>query len=213
MNFLSNRTQQAVVEGEHSCTVSVISGIPQGSILGQSLFLIYVNDLGDGIKSRVRLYADDSIFYSVIRTPTNSIQLQDDLRTRESWERKWLMSFKVEKCHQLTLSKNRKKHPHQAHPSQLKHSESYKGIVPWSRDDRKLPMWITHPVNRCKSQRSERLRIQEPERMPSCCPDTLLLRPCATSSGVCICGVGVTSATSAVYIGDGAATLSPLRYS
>ena len=61
-NFLSDRTQQAAIEGEHSYTASVASEVPLGSVLGQSLFLIYVSDLSDGMKSRVRLYADDTTF-------------------------------------------------------------------------------------------------------------------------------------------------------
>ena len=87
------------VEGECSYTGSVVSGVPQGSVLGLSLFLIYVNELGDGIESRVRLFAGDTILYSDIRTPNISTQLQDDLRTLESWDRMWLMSINVEKCH------------------------------------------------------------------------------------------------------------------
>ena len=59
----------------------------------------------------MRPYADDTIFYSVNRTPTDSTQLQDDLRILESWKRMWLMLFKVEKCYQLTMNKNRKRIP------------------------------------------------------------------------------------------------------
>ena len=73
--FLSNSAQQVLVEGEHSCTGPLTSGVPQGSVIGPSLFLIYINDLGDGIKSRVCLFADDNILYSVIRTTTDSTQL------------------------------------------------------------------------------------------------------------------------------------------
>ena len=116
-DFLSNRTQQVVVEGEHSHTGSVASGVPQGSVLEPSLFLIYTNDLGDAIKTRLRIFADDTILYSVIRTPTDSIQLQDDPRTLESWERRWLMSFNVENCHQLAVTKKRNRIPTSPQPN------------------------------------------------------------------------------------------------
>ena len=86
--FLSNSAQQVLVEGEHSCTGPLTSGVPQGSVIGPSLFLIYINDLGDGTKPRVRLFADDNILCSVIRTATDSTQLQDDLGTLELWERR-----------------------------------------------------------------------------------------------------------------------------
>ena len=100
-----------VVEGEHSYTVSVTSGVPQDTVLGPSLFLIYVNDLGDGIKSRAHLFAGDTILYSVTRTPTDSTQLQENLRTLESLEKMWLMSFNAAKCHQMTVTKKRNRIP------------------------------------------------------------------------------------------------------
>ena len=94
-----------------SYTGSVTSGVSHGSVLGSSLFLININDLGDGIKSRAHLFADNTILFSIIRTPTDSTQLQDDLRMLESWERRWLTSFNLKKCRQLTVTKKRDKIP------------------------------------------------------------------------------------------------------
>ena len=86
-DFLSNRTQLVEVKGKHSYTGSVTSGVPLVYVLGPFLFLIYVKDLGDRIKSSVLLFVDDTILYSVIRTPTDSTQLQNNLTTLEAWER------------------------------------------------------------------------------------------------------------------------------
>ena len=66
-----------VVKGEHSYTGSITSGIPQGSVLKPSLFMIHINDPSDGIKSRVCLFTDDTVLYSVIRTPTDSPKLRN----------------------------------------------------------------------------------------------------------------------------------------
>ena len=71
-SFLSGRTQQVVVEGEHSSVGPVTSGVPQGSVLGPTLFLIYINDLGEEIRAKVRLFADDTILYSKINTEKDS---------------------------------------------------------------------------------------------------------------------------------------------
>ena len=62
-SFLSNRSQQVVVEGSYSTPCSVTSGVPQGSVLGPTLFLIYINDLVNDIQSTVRLFADDCLIY------------------------------------------------------------------------------------------------------------------------------------------------------
>ena len=61
--FLSNRKQQVLVNGSSSSLSDVISGVPQGSVLGPTLFLIYINDITDGLNSPMRLFADDSIIY------------------------------------------------------------------------------------------------------------------------------------------------------
>ena len=96
-----------VVVCKYCYTGSITSGIAQGSVHGPFLFLLYASDLGDGIKSSMRLFADNIIPYSVIITPTDSIQLQNDLKTLESWESRWQTPFNPEKCHQLTVTKKR----------------------------------------------------------------------------------------------------------
>ena len=71
-NWLKDRTQSVVVEGETSEPVSVDSGVPQGSALGPGLFLYYINDLPERLRSRVRLFADDTIAYLVIILPKDT---------------------------------------------------------------------------------------------------------------------------------------------
>ena len=66
--FLRNGTQAVVVEGEKSDYVSILSGVPQGSVLGPSLFLFYINDISEGLNSTVRLFADDTIAYLAIKS-------------------------------------------------------------------------------------------------------------------------------------------------
>ena len=95
------------MEGQHLCTGAV--RVSQDSVLGPTLFLIYITDLGDGIKSTIRLFADDIILYNTIKTVTDSTQLQDDIRTLESWEGRWQMAFNEAICHQLTITKKRNK--------------------------------------------------------------------------------------------------------
>ena len=82
-SFLTNRTQQVLLEGNMSSSINVTSGVPQGNVLGPLLFLIYINDLPDYIQnnSTVKLFADDTIIYHPINNQQDSIALQEDLHS------------------------------------------------------------------------------------------------------------------------------------
>ena len=82
--FLSNRTQTTVVNGVHCSYVEVTSGVPQGSVLGPMLFLSYINDINNAIKSQIKLFADDSVLYRNIRNQNDQVILQNDLDTISS---------------------------------------------------------------------------------------------------------------------------------
>ena len=105
--FLSGRTQEVVVEGQHSDRVPVTSGVPQGSVLGPCLFLHYINDLPEGIGSTVRLFADDTVMYLTIASQTDSHKLQTDLNNLAKWEKRWQMQFHPDKCQVLRITNKR----------------------------------------------------------------------------------------------------------
>ena len=81
-----------------STPCNVLSGVPQGSVLGPLLFLIYINDIVKDLTSTCRLYTDDCVLYRRIDTLEDARALQDDLQLLELWEEKWKMSFTVDKC-------------------------------------------------------------------------------------------------------------------
>jgi hypothetical protein len=101
-SFLTDRSQEVVVDGCSSSPCRVTSGVPQGSVIGPALFLIYINDLPDNISSEVRLFADDTVIYN---TADNRDQLQRDLNTLEKWELHWDMEFKPTKCEHIKFSR------------------------------------------------------------------------------------------------------------
>ena len=115
-SFLSNRTQRVVLEGEESDTCPVMSGVPQGSVLGTCLFLLYVNDMPDMIESYIRLFADDTIMYLTVSNQADSQALQSDLSKLETWESEWLMAFNPDKCEVIRITNKKKNNPVQLHP-------------------------------------------------------------------------------------------------
>jgi hypothetical protein len=106
-NFLTSRYQQVVLEGSCSSKVPVTSGVPQGTVLGPLLFLIYINDLPSSVKSHVRLFADDCILYRQIRSDNDSVILQKDINVLCKWETDWQMSFNYSKCFVMNITQKR----------------------------------------------------------------------------------------------------------
>ena len=93
-DFLSDRSQRVVLNGMESTWLPIESGVPQGSVLGPLLFLVYINDLTDNISSNMRLFADDSSLFIKVRDVEESqTQLMNDLDKITSWARQWKMEF------------------------------------------------------------------------------------------------------------------------
>ena len=78
-NYLQDRTQTVVVNGKNSVKAPVLSGVPQGTVLGPLLFIIYINDLPSLVNSQIRLFADDTLIYRKINSINDTNQLQYDL--------------------------------------------------------------------------------------------------------------------------------------
>ena len=107
-SFLAGRTQQVTLEGQASSTSPVTSGVPQGTVLGPLLFLVYINDLPSRVKATPRLFADDCFLYRIIKSPEDAQSLQEDLDALQQWEKDWLMSFNPDKCEVIRITKKRK---------------------------------------------------------------------------------------------------------
>ena len=97
-SFLIGRKQRVVVNGKESSWASVVSGIPQGSVLGPILFVIYINDLPDNLRGHVEMFADDTKVYAHIKDPQDGDILQYDLNSLSDWAEKWQLKFNVCKC-------------------------------------------------------------------------------------------------------------------
>ena len=109
-DYLSGRTQRVVVDGVASDWCSVTSGVPQGSILGPVLFIIFINDLPDIIHTgtKTALYADDTKLHRNIFSARDCDSLQESLVKLDSWSMEKKLFFNASKCKVLTITRKKK---------------------------------------------------------------------------------------------------------
>ena len=114
-SYLHNRKQRVCLPGSLSAWKHIEAGVPQGSILGPLLFLIlYINDIINDISSNIRLFADDTSLYIIVRDPARAAEtLNTDIRSITSWADKWLVKFNPKKTESLLISRKstRLNHP------------------------------------------------------------------------------------------------------
>ena len=96
-SFLTNRSQHVILNNCTSHETSVLSGVPQDTVLAPLLFLLYVNDLPQCVRNKIKLYADD-VLYSVIHSEADRVRLQEDLKMLYQWSILWQMEFNPSKC-------------------------------------------------------------------------------------------------------------------
>ena len=104
--WLENREQRVVLLGKYSEWKKVKSGVPQGSVLGPLLFLVYINDIDCDINNNILKFADDTKLFGVAATRGDVQKLQNDLDRLYFWSEEWLMLFNVKKCKVMHLGYN-----------------------------------------------------------------------------------------------------------
>ena len=95
--WLTDRRQRAVVDGEVSSWKSVLCGVPQGSVLGPILFLVYIDDLEEGVTGNILTFADDTKLFRKTKEIGDKKKIQDDIDKLVRWSEKWQMLFNAEK--------------------------------------------------------------------------------------------------------------------
>lgn len=107
--WLTTRTQRVVVDGEASTSVHVTSGVPQGTVLGPLMFLLFINDIGDEVDSTIKLFADDCLLMRRIASVDDTVKLQSDMDRLLEWADRWQMQFNAKKCYSMRI--HRKRYP------------------------------------------------------------------------------------------------------
>ena len=130
-NWLNGRRQRVVINGSYSGWETVLSGVPQGSVLGPILFLIFINDLSDGVMSLLSIFADDTKLISSVKNEKCIDQLQKSIYALQQWAKRWGMRFNASKCAVMHLGTNNPCHQYylEDHRLEVTHQEKDIGVI------------------------------------------------------------------------------------
>ncbi len=137
-SFLKDRRQKVVVNGEESEWKEVLSGVPQGSVIGPTLFIIFINDMPESVESFINMFADDAKLFAEVEDENQHAALQQDLEHLQTWAKKWQMVFNAGKCKVMHLGKNNKDFDYQMGNITLERTKCEKDLGVWVDDDLKL---------------------------------------------------------------------------
>ena len=158
-NYLSERKQRVVIGGHMSDTYTITAGVPQGSILGPMLFLIFINDIVCDIACNIRLFADDTSLYIIVEDEYRTAEiLNSDLDKIHQWSEEWLVNFNSRKTETITISRKVNK-PHNPpiymNEKLIQEVEKHKHLGLIFQED---GSWISH-VNYIIEKASPRLNL------------------------------------------------------
>ena len=184
-SFLCFRQQRVVVNRVKSDWAPVLSGVPQGTVLGPLLFSLYINDISSDIESEIRHFADDCVCYREIKDEEDTMKLQRDIDRLGCWGRKLCMRFQPVNCNMVQVTRKRIKKNHVLYTlegTDIENVESIKYLGVTITCDLR---WSTHVSNVCtKTNRTFGFL----RRIVSSCPQEV--KVAAHSPGLWQFGVG-----------------------
>ena len=126
-DWLTGRTQRVVLDGECSNDAPVLSGVPQGTVLGPLMFILYINDINANTNCSIRLFADNCLLYRIVNSTSDASHLQWDLNQLCRWADDWQMDFNPSKCYVLSITRKRVplSYPYTINGVQLEHVKNH----------------------------------------------------------------------------------------
>ena len=147
-DFLTGRRQYVSVKGGSSSWKDVLSGVPQGSVLGPILFILYINDLPEVVNSIVKIFADDTKIYN---QDSNSDIIQQDLDALCTWAQIWQLRFNVKKCKTVHYGKNNQCYQYTMNFEDIETASEEKDLGVTFQQDLKFSSHIAEKVNKANS--------------------------------------------------------------
>ena len=145
-NWLMDRKQQVKINSSYSGWNKVTSGVPQGSILGPTLFLMYINDIEENLNSTVLKFADDTKVMKVIDNHHCHADLQNDIKGLEKWAKLWQMQFNVDKCKMMHFGFNNTRHTYTMNNKELQTVSEEKDLGVIIQDNLKVDKQVAASV-------------------------------------------------------------------
>ena len=144
--WLKNRKQRVVLKGQTSEWEEVQSGVPQGSVLGPLLFIIFINDIETGITSTLSKFADDCKITRKVKSDEDANAVQVDLNTLVMWSHKWQMKFHPDKCKVLHIGHNNKQYKYYIEGTEVKKVSEEKDLGVITSEDLKQKKQVAKVV-------------------------------------------------------------------
>ncbi len=150
-SWLSGRRQRVGIDGQYSKWMPVTSGVPQGSVLGPLLFLVFINDLPEGIKNAIGIFADDTKLMSASSNNEDVRVLQEDIDKLHAWSIKWQMEFSATKCSVIHMGRKNKHHSYSLGQTNLPSAVKEKDLGVLVDNELKFSDHCRVVVNKCNS--------------------------------------------------------------
>ena len=139
-DWLEGRKQRVVVEGETSGWAEVISSVPQGTVLGGTLFNLHINDIVDVITALIWIFADDTKLARIVENQRDADEMQEDINRLWDWAERWGMKFNGEKCKVMHIGRRNQRHEYVMNGVKLKETEEEKDLGVWVESSLKPAM-------------------------------------------------------------------------
>lgn len=148
----SSEEERVVLNGETSQWAPVESGVPQGSVLWPILFLVYINDISEGVTSRLSIFADDTKLYKHLNSDLDKEVLQQDIQTLHEWTKTWEMEFNVSKCSVVHLGFGNSRSSYYLDGTEIPSAKCVKDLGVYIQEDGKWDFQIKNVTLKCNSQ-------------------------------------------------------------
>jgi len=151
-DFLCNRSQSIILNGTKSSSLPVTSGVPQGSVLGLVLFLVYINNLPSQVDCSVELFADNTLMYQVVKNTDDERRFQANLNLLTGWAGRWKMSFNVTKCKVIAFQARRPVPEYTMNNIALEHTDHCKYLGVTLQSNLRFNNHIAHKTCKARQQ-------------------------------------------------------------